>query len=78
MHPNGNCASRSHKFRPCARLTHCSAKNTGLISVASRSKVNAELRRLEQSGAARLGYRKIVVCDLELLRASAGADVMAL
>ena len=45
---------------------------------ASRSKVSAELRRLEQSGAVRLGYRVIVVCDLELLRAAAGTDVMPL
>lgn len=45
---------------------------------ASRSKVNAELGRLEASGALRRGYRKIVVCDLALLRAAAGADVMPL
>ena len=45
---------------------------------ASRSRVNAELRRLEASGVVRLGYRQIVVRDLELLRAAAGADVMPL
>jgi CRP/FNR family cyclic AMP-dependent transcriptional regulator len=45
---------------------------------ASRSKVNAELHRLEASGAVRLGYRKIVVCDVDLLRAAAGADVVPL
>lgn len=43
---------------------------------ASRSKLSAELHRLQQSGAVRLGYRVIVVCDLALLRAAAGADVM--
>lgn len=45
---------------------------------ASRSRVNAELRRLEASGIVRLGYRKIVVRDLELLRAAAAADVLPL
>ncbi len=45
---------------------------------ASRSKVNAELHRLEASGAVRLGYRKIVVRDLDLLRAAAGTDVVPL
>jgi len=42
---------------------------------ASRSRVNAELRRLEADGVLQLGYRRIVVRDLELLRAAAGADV---
>lgn len=45
---------------------------------ASRSRVNAELRRLEAGGVLRLGYRQIMVRDLELLRAAAGADVMPL
>lgn len=45
---------------------------------ASRSRVNAELRRLEESGAVRLGYRLIVVRSLQLLRAAAGADVAPL
>ena len=45
---------------------------------ASRSRVNTELRRLELAGIVRVGYRKIVVRDLELLRAAAGADVMPL
>jgi CRP/FNR family transcriptional regulator, cyclic AMP receptor protein len=43
-----------------------------------RSKVNAALRRLEASGAVRLGYRKITVRDLESLRAAAGVSVMPL
>ncbi|MBV8501283.1 MAG: Crp/Fnr family transcriptional regulator [Paucibacter sp.] len=43
---------------------------------ASRSRVNTELRRLEANGAIRLGYRKIVVQSLALLRDAAGADVV--
>ncbi|TAK49338.1 MAG: Crp/Fnr family transcriptional regulator [Betaproteobacteria bacterium] len=45
---------------------------------ASRTKVNAELRRLEESGAVRLGYRKIVVRDMTRLCAAAGTGVMPL
>ncbi len=45
---------------------------------ASRSRVNAELGRLEASGALRRCYRRIVVCDLGLLRAAAGVDVLPL
>lgn len=45
---------------------------------ASRSKVNAELRRLAARGVVRLGYRMIMVCDLALLRVVAGADVVPL
>jgi len=43
---------------------------------ASRSKVNAELRRLERSGALRLGYRNVVVRDMAGLCAAAGAAVI--
>lgn len=45
---------------------------------ASRSRVNAELRRLEARGVVHLGYRRIVVDNLELLHAAAGAEVMPL
>jgi CRP-like cAMP-binding protein len=45
---------------------------------ASRSRVNGELRRLQADGVVRLGYRRIVVRDLALLRAAAGADVVPL
>lgn len=46
---------------------------------ASRSRVNAELRRLQHNGIVDLRYRRIVVRDLDLLRAAAGAgDVVPL
>jgi hypothetical protein len=45
---------------------------------ASRSRVNAELRRLESSGAIRLGYRKIVVKDTARLLKAAGSGAMLL
>lgn len=45
---------------------------------ASRSKVNAELRRIERTGAVRLGYRKISVTDMTRLTAAAGTVVMPL
>jgi CRP-like cAMP-binding protein len=45
---------------------------------ASRSRVNAELHRLQDSGVVRLGYRHVMVQDVELLRAAAGPDVMPL
>jgi CRP/FNR family transcriptional regulator, cyclic AMP receptor protein len=45
---------------------------------ASRSSVNAELRRLESSGAIRLGYRKIVVKDTARLLKAAGSGAMLL
>lgn len=45
---------------------------------ASRSKVNAELRQLEQRGAVRLGYRKVVVADMRRLCEAAGAGVIPL
>ena len=43
---------------------------------ASRSRINAELRRLETCGAVRAGYRRIIVRDLRPLRAAAGVEVM--
>jgi CRP/FNR family transcriptional regulator, cyclic AMP receptor protein len=45
---------------------------------ASRTKVNAELRLLEKAGALSLGYRQIVVRDMERLRKLAGPGVMPL
>jgi len=45
---------------------------------ASRSRVNAELRRLERRGTIKLGYRSIVVCDLARLRADSGVRVVAI
>jgi CRP-like cAMP-binding protein len=45
---------------------------------AGRSKVNAELRRLEQLGIVRLGYRRLVVSDFERLCAIAGPHVVPL
>ena len=44
---------------------------------ASRSKVNAELKRLEADGLIEVGYRAIALRDLARLRALAGADVFA-
>lgn len=43
---------------------------------ASRSKVNSELRRLEESGAVRLGYRRVVVRDFSRLCKAAGSGVV--
>jgi CRP-like cAMP-binding protein len=57
---------------------HVSQAELAAMLRASRSKVNAELHRLEEAAALRLGYRKIVVCDLELLRAAAGTEVVPL
>jgi len=45
---------------------------------ASRSKVNAELRRLEQEGLLRLGYRRLYLLDVQRLCALAGPGVMLL
>jgi CRP/FNR family transcriptional regulator, cyclic AMP receptor protein len=42
---------------------------------ASRSRVNATLRRLEATGAIRLGYRKIVIKDVARLVEAAGSAV---
>ena len=41
----------------------------------SRSRVNAELRRLESEGLVRSGYRSIALSDLPRLRALAGKDM---
>lgn len=43
----------------------------------SRSRVNAELRRLESEGLVRSGYRGITLLDLPRLRTLAGKDVRA-
>jgi len=43
---------------------------------ASRSKVNAELRKLESAGAVQRGYRSVVVRDLDRLREAAGPGVV--
>jgi CRP/FNR family transcriptional regulator, cyclic AMP receptor protein len=45
---------------------------------ASRSSVNVELRRLESSGAIRLGYRRIVVKDAAQLLKAAGPGAVLL
>lgn len=45
---------------------------------ASRSKLNAELRRLEAAGVIRLGYRKLYLRDCEKLQAIAGGAVPVL
>jgi CRP-like cAMP-binding protein len=45
---------------------------------AGRSSVNAELMALEQAGALRRAYRRIVVLDAARLDAAAGPDVTAL
>lgn len=44
---------------------------------ASRSKVNAELKRLEGDGLLRIGYRTIRLVDLARLQSLAGPDVFA-
>jgi CRP-like cAMP-binding protein len=44
---------------------------------SSRSKVNAELKRLEKSGMIRIGYRSITLVDLAMLREHAGPDVFS-
>ena len=49
----------------------------GRILGASRSKVNAELRRLERDGLLRLGYRSVTLADRARLRKLAGPDVLA-
>src|SRR5262245_6371045 len=44
---------------------------------ASRSKVNAELKRLEAEGLIHVGYRTVALRDLARLRTMAGANVFA-
>jgi CRP/FNR family transcriptional regulator, cyclic AMP receptor protein len=44
---------------------------------ASRSKVNAELKRLESAGLIEVGYRVVALRDLARLRALAGSGVFA-
>jgi len=43
----------------------------------SRSRVNAELRRLESEGLVRSGYRGVTLLDLPRLRTLAGKDLKA-
>jgi CRP-like cAMP-binding protein len=49
----------------------------GRMLGASRSKVNGELKRLEQHGLLRIGYRTITLADCARLRRIAGPDVFA-
>jgi hypothetical protein len=44
----------------------------------SRSRANAELRRLEADGLLRSGYRSITLLDLPRLRELAGRDLTVL
>lgn len=44
---------------------------------SSRSRVNAELKRLESQGLLRIGYRAITLTNLARLREIAGSDVFA-
>lgn len=59
-------------------VLHLTQADLAAMLGASRSRVNAELRRLEAAGAVRRGYRQIVVRNLELLKAAAGPDVVPL
>ncbi|MDB5872655.1 MAG: Crp-like helix-turn-helix domain, partial [Ramlibacter sp.] len=45
---------------------------------ASRSKVNAELRKLERDGIVRLGYRRLFILDFNRMAEVAGPNVLAL
>ena len=49
----------------------------GRMLGASRSKVNAELKRLEQGGMLKLSYRSITLLDTRRLQELAGPDVFA-
>lgn len=49
----------------------------GRMLGSSRSKINAELKVLEQEGLLRLSYRSIALLDPDRLRALAGPDVFA-
>ena len=45
---------------------------------ASRTRVGAELKRLEQAGVLRLGYRRVIVRNMTKLCAAAGKGVVPL
>lgn len=55
---------------------HVSQTDLATMIGASRTKVNQELSRLAQRGVLRRGYRKITVCNLDMLRAAAGTEVL--